>query len=211
VKTSTLVDLLATDRRREAAPDRVLLRVLLPAGLLSALLMWWWIGLRPDLGAAFQTPRFDVKLLLNMALWIAATGLLLRLARPVDRPGHWSLLLWLVPLALLTGVIVELFLLPREQWWPVAQGRNSTWCLRIIPALALAPLVASLWALRRAAPARPALAGAAAGLMCAGLAGTLYGLHCPDDSPLFVGIWYVLATGIVTLAGALSGARLLRW
>ena len=211
MKTSTLVDLLATDRRREAAPGSTLLRVLLPAGVLSAILMLWWIGVRPDLGAAFQTLRFDVKLLLNVALWIAATGLLLRLARPVDRPGRWWLLLWLVPLALLTGVVVELFLLPSEQWWPVAQGRNSTWCLRIIPALALAPLVASLWALRRAAPARPVLAGAAAGLMCAGLAGTLYGLHCPDDSPLFVGIWYVLATGIVTLAGALSGARLLRW
>jgi hypothetical protein len=47
--------------------------------------------------------------------------------------------------------------------------------------------------------------------MCSGLAGTLYALHCPDDSPLFVGIWYVLAAAIVTLAGALCGARLLRW
>lgn len=211
MKTDELVDLLARDGTRNATPGNALTRALLPAGVLSAALMLWWIGVRPDLAAAIHTPRFNVKLLLNIALWISATGLLLRLARPVDRPGVWPALLWLVPVALLTGVLVELFLLPREQWWPVAHGSNSTWCLRLIPALALAPLVASLWVLRRAAPARPALAGAAAGLMCAGLAGTLYALHCPDDSPLFVGIWYVLAAAVVTLAGALSGARLLRW
>jgi len=211
MKTDELVELLARDSTRHAAPGGTLWRVLLPAGVVSAAVLLWWIGLRPDLAAALRTPRFEVKLLLNIALWLTATGLVLRLARPVDHPGIWPALLWLVPGALLLGVIVELFLVPSGQWWPVAHGSNSTWCLRLIPALALAPLVASLWALRRAAPARPALAGAAAGLMCSGLAGTLYALHCPDDSPLFVGIWYVLAAAIVTLAGALSGARLLRW
>lgn len=211
MKTGELVDLLVSDRVREAPAGRLLLRVLPFAGLLSLLSMLWFIGLRPDLGAALHTPRFDLKLLLNAALWFAGTGLMLRLARPVDRPGMWSTLLCMVPVALLVAVVVELFLLPRELWWPAARGSNSTWCLRLIPALALAPLIASLWVLRHAAPGRPAMAGAAAGVMCAGLAGTLYALHCPDDSPLFVGIWYVLAAAIVTLAGALSGARLLRW
>jgi hypothetical protein len=210
MKTNDLVALLARDDRRDPSPASALLRTLLPAGVASAVVLLC-IGLRPDLGAAFQTPRFDMKLLLNLALWIAAMGLTLRLARPIDRAGIWPVLLWVIPAILLAGVLVELFTVPREQWWPVAHGRNSTWCLRIIPALALAPLMASLWVLRRAAPARPALAGAAAGLMCAGLAGSLYALHCPDDSPLFVAIWYVLATGVVTLAGALLGARLLRW
>jgi hypothetical protein len=211
MKTGEFVEMLVSDGTRQAPPGRLLLHVLPFAGLLSVLLMLWLIGLRPDLGAAFHTPRFDLKLLLNATLWVAGTGLMLRLARPVDRPGIWPALLWLVPVALLIAVAIELLLVPRGQWWPVAHGSNSTWCLRLIPALALAPLIASLWVLRRAAPSRPALAGAAAGVMCAGLAGTLYALHCPDDSPLFVGIWYVLATAIVTLAGALSGARLLRW
>ncbi|HXC58995.1 MAG TPA: NrsF family protein, partial [Steroidobacteraceae bacterium] len=199
MKTSELVELLAHDGTRSAAPGSTLLRALLPAGMLSAALLVLLIGIRADVGDALQTPRFNLKLLLNAALWISATGLLLRLARPVDRPGLWTRALWLVPVALLLAVLVELFLLPRDQWWPVAHGRNSTWCLRIIPALSIAPLAASLWALRRAAPARPALAGAAAGLMCAGLAGTLYAMHCPDDSPLFVAIWYVLAAALVTL------------
>jgi hypothetical protein len=211
MKTQQLVELLARDGTRSAPPGRILLRALLPAGLLSVVLLVALIGLRPDVGQALHTPRFDLKVLLNVALWFSGTGVLLRLARPIDKTGPWSTTLALVPAALLLAVLIELFLVPREQWWPTAHGSNSTWCLRLIPALALAPLMASLWMLRRAAPARPALAGAAAGLMCSGLAGTLYALHCPDDSPLFVGIWYVLAAGIVTLAGALLGARLLRW
>jgi hypothetical protein len=211
MKTSELVELLTRDGVRGEPPGRTLLRALLPAGMLSAVVLVMLIGVRADMGAALHTPRFTLKLLLNAALWFSATGLLLRLARPVDRPGFWTKAVWLVPVVLLLAVLVELAWLPREQWWPVAHGRNSTWCLRIIPALSVAPLIGTLWALRRAAPARPALAGAAAGLMCAGLAGTLYALHCPDDSPLFVAIWYVLAAAVVTLAGALLGARLLRW
>jgi hypothetical protein len=211
MKTGQLVELLASDDMRTAPPGRTLLRALMPAGILSALALLLVIGIRPDVGDALHTPRFDLKLLLNAALWFTATGLLLRLARPVDGAGFWSGVLWLVPAVLLLAVLAELFMVPREQWWPVALGTNSTWCLRIIPALAAVPLAASLWALRRAAPGRPMLAGAAAGLMCAGMAGTLYALHCPDDSPLFVAIWYVLAAALVTLAGALLGARLLRW
>jgi hypothetical protein len=72
-------------------------------------------------------------------------------------------------------------------------------------------LIAALAALRRGAPTRPTLAGAVAGLAAGGLGATLYAAHCTDDSPLFVMAWYVPAIAIVTIAGALAGARLLRW
>jgi hypothetical protein len=72
-------------------------------------------------------------------------------------------------------------------------------------------LAAALFGLRHGAPARPALAGALAGLLSAGLAATLYAAHCNDDSPLFVATWYTLATALVTAIGALLGARLLRF
>jgi hypothetical protein len=116
-----------------------------------------------------------------------------------------------VPAVLAAAACIELAVLPRNQWWTMAWGTNATWCLRIIPALAAVPLLVTLLALRNAAPAHPARTGAMAGLMSAGLAGTLYSLHCPDDSPLFVGLWYVMASGVVTAAGALLGARWLRW
>ena len=57
-------------------------------------------------------------------------------------------------------------------------------------------------ALRHGAATRPALAGAAAGLMSAALAAVLYAAHCFDDSPLFVITWYSLAIGAVTALGA---------
>ena len=90
-------------------------------------------------------------------------------------------------------------------------GHNSLWCMAMIPLLGVAPLAAGMWALRQAAPVRPALTGAVVGMLSAGIAGFLYALHCTDDSPLFVAIWYSLATALLTLAGALLGRRLLRW
>jgi hypothetical protein len=64
--------------------------------------------------------------------------------------------------------------------------------------------------LQHGAPARPAVAGAIAGLLSAGLAATLYASHCTDDSPLFVATWYSIATALVAAIGALAGSRVLR-
>jgi len=80
-----------------------------------------------------------------------------------------------------------------------------------IPALSLPSLAGALIGLRHGAPARPAVAGAIAGLLSAGLAATLYASHCTDDSPLFVATWYTIATALVTAIGALAGAKLLRY
>lgn len=211
MKTGELVDLLARDDTRRVSPGRALLLALLPAGLAAAVTFVLLVGFRPDLAQAFHSTRFGFKVLLNAVLWFAATGLLLRLARPGASSRGWRSGLWAVPVALAAAVVLELLVVPRSQWWTVAWGSNATWCLRVIPALSVLPLLAALLALRSSAPAHPALAGAVAGLMSAGLAGTLYALHCPDDSPLFVGLWYALAAGMVTAAGALLGARWLRW
>ena len=74
------------------------------------------------------------------------------------------------------------------------------------------PLLAgALIGLRHGAPSRPAVAGAIAGMVSAGLAATLYASHCTDDSPLFVATWYTLATALVTAVGALMGARVLKY
>ena len=44
------------------------------------------------------------------------------------------------------------------------------------------------------------MAGFAAGIFAGGLAASIYGLHCPHSTFLFVGLWYgggVLLTGAV--------------
>jgi hypothetical protein len=81
----------------------------------------------------------------------------------------------------------------------------------LIPMLSAAPLIAVIIALRQGATTHPVLAGAAAGLLSAGIGAALYATHCQSDSPLFVAVWYVVATIIVTLAGAVLGQRFLRW
>ena len=36
-------------------------------------------------------------------------------------------------------------------------------------------------------------------------------MNCPDDSPFFVAVWYMLATMIVVALGWFAGGRWLRW
>ena len=90
-------------------------------------------------------------------------------------------------------------------------GNNSRVCVLAISLLSLPLLAAALLALRRGAPSHPALAGAFAGALSAGLAATLYASHCTDDSPLFVATWYTLAVVVVAGIGALAGARVLKF
>jgi hypothetical protein len=48
-------------------------------------------------------------------------------------------------------------------------------------------------------------------VLAGGLGAMLYAIHCVDDSPLFVALWYVPAVALVTLTGTLMGSRILRW
>ncbi|MEY2853726.1 MAG: hypothetical protein RL030_858 [Pseudomonadota bacterium] len=212
MKTDALIAALASDRIAGVPPARLLRRAVLPAVVVAAILFLVLAGPRADLATvAAGSLRFTLKLLLTGGVLVGAAGLLLRLARPGSLPGFWRGWLVAVPLVLLFAVVVELVALPRGQWQAAAIGQNARWCLVMIPLLGLAPLAGGLWALRQAAPLRPMLTGSIVGLLSAGIAGFLYALHCTDDSPLFVAIWYSTATAILALAGALLGRWLLRW
>ena len=135
----------------------------------------------------------------------------LHLSRPEALLRGWVLLL-LIPVGLLVGGIAGEMMLPqRLPMMTRLVGKNSWICMTAIPALSLPILAGALIGLRHGAPARPAVAGAIAGLLSAGLAATLYASHCTDDSPLFVATWYTIATALVTAIGALAGAKLLRY
>jgi hypothetical protein len=137
-------------------------------------------------------------------------ALCLECARP-DPPAHPMRRLLPIAMLAVLAVVAELAILPKASWSTRLIGSNSLICLSAIPMLSMAPLAAVLTILRRGAPASPALAGAAAGLLAATSGATLYAFHCFDDSPLFVVTWYTLATIPVIAAGALAGRRVLRW
>ncbi len=61
------------------------------------------------------------------------------------------------------------------------------------------------------APTNLVRTGAVAGLIPGGVSAIAYVLHCADDSIPFVAVWYGGTIGLCTLAGAVSGPRLLRW
>src|SRR5262249_47000945 len=115
------------------------------------------------------------------------------------------------PLLLLASVLIELLVVPTGDWGVRAIGRYSRICLVSIPMLSIAPLVALLIVLKTGAPRSPTITGAVAGSLASALASVLYATHCPDDSPLFVGLWYVLATIPGVIVGALVGRLALRW
>jgi hypothetical protein len=109
-----------------------------------------------------------------------------------------------------TGIAFDLTMPQTASWPDRLVGTNARVCLTAIPAMALPLLVAALIGLRQGAATRPALSGAAAGLMSGGLAATVYAAHCTDDSPLFVATWYSIGIAGLTVVGAAAGSRVLR-
>lgn len=210
--TDRLIHTLAADNdHRERTVGFMLAAALALAVPVSAVLFMMELGPRQDFMAATRNPFFGLKFVVTLGLALAATGLCLQLARPGASIKRWRWLL-AIPAGLLgIGIVGDLMVSQQVPWTRRMMGTNSLVCLTAIPLLSLPLLVAAFAALRHGAPTRPALAGAFAGLLSAGVAATLYAAHCFDDSPLFVAIWYSTAIALVTAIGALLGPRLLRF
>ncbi len=210
MKTDDLIRALTADSEHMGTPFTS--AIVLAFGAAAATVIFAiWVGPRADFQSALLTVRFPFKVLVIAALAIAAAGLMLRAGRPGAR-----LMPWLVPAIITIGTLAfgaaaELFVLPSNQWFVNWKGTNLTFCLIIIPTLAIVPLIAAVIGLRYGAPSNPVLAGAIAGLAAGAFAATLYALNCNNDSPLFVATWYPIAIGFVVAAGAIGGSRLLRW
>jgi hypothetical protein len=211
VKTQELIRALAADAVRPPVPINRYLAMALAGGVaLSVLLFLVTLHARPDVAAGDWTPAFCFKLMVTLALAATSAALLSDVARPMPGLRH-RLVLILAPVLLIAGVLLELFTVPSGEWATRLVGHNAKHCLSLIPMLSLAPAGCLLFALRHGAPARPAVAGAIAGLVGGAFGASLYALTCPDDSALFVATWYTIAVAVVTAVSAFVGARILRW
>ena len=210
--TDQLIRTLAADNAHRTRPAGfALMLALLAAAPVSLLMFFTELGIRPDVMTAMHNPFFDLKFAVTLALASAAIAVSLHLARPEASLRGFGWLL-LIPAGILTAGIGSEMMMPQRL--PVMTrlvGSNSRACMTAIPLMSLPLLAAALIGLRRGAPARPAVAGAIAGLASAGLAATLYASHCTDDSPLFVATWYTISTALVTAIGALAGSKLLKY
>jgi hypothetical protein len=212
MKTDGLIRALAADASRPIKPlGHYLWAGALSGTLLAVILFVVSLHARADLSQALRSPAFVYKIIVAASLALSAGWLLTDVGRPLQSHAHRRFLLILAPTLLALGIGVELWTQPAALWLPRLIGHNAAHCLSLIPFLAAGPAVCLFVALRHGAPARPASAGAVAGLVSSGVGAVLYALTCPDDSPLFVATWYTLATAIVTGAAAYAGNRLLRW
>ena len=212
METDQLIRTLAADNaQRERPVGFVLAMALLAAAPVSVAMLFAGLGVRPDFMTAMRNPFFDLKFVVTLALAIPAIAFSLHLSRPEASLRGWKWLL-LIPVGLLlAGIAGEMMMPQRLPMMTRLVGNNSRLCMTAIPLMSLPLLVAALIGLRHGAPTRPAVAGAIAGLLSAGLAATLYASHCTDDSPLFVATWYTIAVALVTAIGALAGSRVLRF
>lgn len=213
MKTDDLIAALAVDLPQTAAGqiERRLLVMMLPAAGLVLAGVVLGLGLRGDLESAVTGPVFWSKAAYSTGLATIAFWLLDRLGRPgADiRP----------PLALLAAMGVATLILAGSLLATAAPGDRMTLLMgssaRVCPTniLILSALAAPFIfnAARRFAPSRPLAAGAAAGLLTAGLATTLYGLHCAEVSAVFVAVWYSLGMALAAGFGALIGRFTFRW
>ena len=200
----------ATPVRRHAVGRRVTLGAA-GGALVTAVLVVVVLGLRSDLAQAMHGFSFWMKWAYTVSLGLVAITATMRLARPTGdslRP-LWPLA---VPALLLTGIGVgELARTPVQQWLAMWLGFSWRVCPWLVLTLSVPIFVGLLWSFRALAPVRLRAAGGTAGLAAGAWAATIYCLHCPEVSALFVLTWYSLGIALAALMGALLGPRLLRW
>ena len=212
MRNDDLIDTLVTDNRstRGVVARTMGVSVLLAVVGSSMVMALCW-GVRPDLEGALATGPFWMKAGYTATFGLAGVILVERIGRPgVSARAGWLLIG--AALAVISALAAyQLLTTPSAQWVKVTLGLSWSSCPWGIAAIALPAFAAALWALRRMAPTRPRLAGAAAGLMAGGIGATIYGLYCQETAAAFTAVWYTLGMLVWPAAGAFIGDKVLRW
>jgi hypothetical protein len=211
MNTDQLIRTLVADDARTQPVRVVLPLALLAAAAAAGGLFYATMGMRADLMEALHQIRVGLKQTLPVIMTVTAFGAVACLARPEGRLGGWGQALAIGPAIVATAFWITAMKTPVADWPGEIRGHSIAICLTFIPLIGLPILAASLWALRRGATTRRRLSGALAGLLAGSASASVYAAYCTDDSPMFWGIWYMLAITVVTGLGALVGPRALRW
>lgn len=213
MKTDELIKALSLEVAAvpRTAMARQMVLWIVPAALISFLLMLATEGLRPDLITAMGRPAIWVKFAIVLALSGAALAAVVHASRP-DQSGQKFLILFgVVVLAAMAGGLIQLLNHDSSIWLRAWLGNSSAECPFIIIGLSVPLFVAIMFVMRQTAPANARIAGAAAGLLAGGLSALIYALHCGEPAIAFVATWYVGGIVAVGALGALIGPRVLRW
>jgi hypothetical protein len=213
VNTEELISTLSVDVPRvprHALARRIAFGVV-AGSIVAIVFLTLRLGIRPDLDVAMSGFPFWMKWVYSISLGAAAIYTVSRLARPTPASMR---ALWFVtaPVLVLAGIgIGELARTPPADWLAMWLGESWSVCPFYVLALAAPIFAGLLWSFRKLAPTRLRAAGAAAGLAAGAWAATIYCLHCPEASAIFVLTWYTLGILLASGIGALLGPRVLRW
>lgn len=213
LQTDDLIKVLAAAQQRQPhGKPWVAVSASLAAGLAATiLLMAATLGIRPDLAASLTDPVAWLKLGFSILVLLAAGMAAWRLSLPGKGWSEAGAVLSVVFAVVACWALVDIARRPVTEWVPCIAGRDWLTCLVAIPLLALPPMLAMGFAMRRLAPTRLDLAGTLLGLASGGAAAFAFTLYCQDDTVPFVAVWYGLALGASALLGRVLGPKLLRW
>ena len=177
----------------------------------AALLTASLLGIEPELAGETHLAQFWLRELFCAAMGLIGLTCVWRLAHPGTRLGLAPLALVVPPLLMVFVAAAVLLDAEPGRRLDLLMGHTARVCSALIALVSAPVFVAVIWALRRHAPTRLRLSGAAAGLAAGGVGALVYTLHCPELAPPFLAVWYVLGMLVPAAAGALLGPRLLRW
>src|SRR6202789_2850863 len=212
MKTDDLIAILSEDLQpaRRGLVLRWLMLGLVAGVAASALAMMTMLGPRPDLHAAMALNMFWMKFFYTLALAVLGLVIVERQARAGadSRKAVMALAAPVVALIVLASVALSA---PQADTAKLVMGDTWMVCPWLIVTFSLPVFAGLLLALRRLAPTRLTLAGAAAGLVAGASAATVYGFHCTESAAPFILIWYTLGIAVAAGLGALAGYWALRW
>ncbi|HTV85465.1 MAG TPA: DUF1109 domain-containing protein [Dyella sp.] len=213
MRTEDLVELLSTEMGpvKKNTPPLLVSGALLVALAGAFVLMLTVFGMRPDLASAIKTPIFWEKLAFPLSLSVGALLATSRLGRPGGTIGvGWAFLILPVLCVWIAGIVVVSGAAPADRALALL-GHSWRSCPFNILLLSIPGFIAIFYAMTKLAPTHLRWAGAASGMLAGTVATVAYCFHCPEMSPAFWSIWYVLGMVLVSAIGALLGRRLLRW
>ncbi|MGY6126974.1 DUF1109 domain-containing protein (plasmid) [Paraburkholderia strydomiana] len=161
--------------------------------------------LRPNLEQLSTTPPFWAKMSFPAALASIALIATARLSCPGQAVGCLSLLLIIPIVIVVIWGVSALWAAPPIDRGSLLLGRTWHTCTLNITFLSLPGFVLITQTVRALAPTRLRQTGAAIGLSSSALGAVAYCLHCPEMSPAFWAVWYVLGLAVPTGLGALLG------
>lgn len=167
-------------------------------------------GMRADVMAGNPDPMFLMRAGLLLLLGGGCGWAVLGMASPsVGKPAQaWKMAIAAAALVPLAALVVAM---TGQVNVAMANMRYGMDCMLFSGIGGLATAIPMVLWLRQGAPTSPERAGWLTGVASGGLGAFAYGLHCPFNDLVYIGVWYTLAVGICALLGRLIVPRLIRW